>query len=246
LKESRVAWTDQVTILIKTFERPETLQAMVWSIREYCGSVRIHVADDSRDPKPCEGVDLMIPLPFDTGISEGRNVLMRSVKTPYAILADDDFVVERDSRLDRLVDLMETTPFYLIGGSVDDSERLDRLQCFCLRQEGDKLLRWRPDPDLKDADGVIPCSFVRNFFICRPEQILAMGGWPPELKQGEHYAFFVHLLGKIRVGYAPDVYVKHAKGVGGSFYQKHRNRGRSMMRSYLLRTFGIQEIVNRV
>ena len=62
---------EQLTLVVKTFERPATLRRLVTSIRRLYPTVRVIVVDDSRVPSQLPGVDT-IALPYDQGVSIGR------------------------------------------------------------------------------------------------------------------------------------------------------------------------------
>ncbi len=80
-----------LTAIIKTFERPRILRRLVSSIRRLYPDLKVIVADDSRSPVPVDGVTT-IELPYNTGLTAGRNAALREVVTPYFLLLDDDFV----------------------------------------------------------------------------------------------------------------------------------------------------------
>lgn len=45
--------------------------------------------DDSREPLEYEGVKRIV-LPYDSGVSAGRQSALEAVETPYVLLLDDD------------------------------------------------------------------------------------------------------------------------------------------------------------
>ena len=61
-----------VTALVKTFERPHILRRLVASIKRLYPTLPIVVVDDSREPSSLAEVHT-IPMPYDSGISAGRN-----------------------------------------------------------------------------------------------------------------------------------------------------------------------------
>ena len=66
----------EVTIAIKSFLRPCTLDACIYSIRKFYPDIGIHVADDGNMNKAPLGVNRLYQLPFDSGVSIGRNFLV--------------------------------------------------------------------------------------------------------------------------------------------------------------------------
>src|SRR5512143_3189093 len=85
---------EQLTVLIKTFERPKVLRRLLISIRRQYPDLKIVVVDDSRQPIDIEGVRT-IPMPFDSGVSAGRNEGLKHIDTRYTLVLDDDFVFYR-------------------------------------------------------------------------------------------------------------------------------------------------------
>src|SRR5690606_3431510 len=76
------------------------------------------VADDSREPCRLPGVEV-VALPFDSGVSAGRQAALDRVRTRYTWLLDDDFVVYRGTRLDLAFDALERhSDLDLVGGPV--------------------------------------------------------------------------------------------------------------------------------
>ena len=70
---------DDTTILIKTFERPGCLAALLDSLEKIETACPILVADDGEDKSAhvCEGRRNVeyLSMPFDSGLSGGRNFL---------------------------------------------------------------------------------------------------------------------------------------------------------------------------
>ena len=105
-----------VTVVAKTFERPDALRRLVSSIRRFYKRMPIVVVDDSAaplDPVP-DGVEY-IRLPFGSGVSAGRNAGLRAAETDLVLIADDDMVFTRRTSLERMVGVLSTTPFDVVS-----------------------------------------------------------------------------------------------------------------------------------
>jgi hypothetical protein len=103
------SFEEDVTIGIKTFERPNAPNSLIKSIRAIFPNIRIIVANDGspftlEDNGKCQnllckwlssilGNTTMIQLEYDRGLSEGRNEIVKRVTTEYFWLMDDDFYV---------------------------------------------------------------------------------------------------------------------------------------------------------
>ena len=103
------------TALIKTFIRDECLFHCVRSLKRHYPAVHVAVADDGNCSDAKEerlralGVEKYIRMPWNQGLSAGRNALLDACDTPYALLCDDDFSFTKDSHLERLRALADLT-----------------------------------------------------------------------------------------------------------------------------------------
>jgi hypothetical protein len=103
-----------VTIVVKTFGRMPLVNAFIEfvycfvvltllsSVRKHYPKIPIMVGDDGRFTVLPEnhGKDenlYFLKFPFDIGLSEGRNQLLRNVKSEFVLLMDDDFVFDANS-----------------------------------------------------------------------------------------------------------------------------------------------------
>ena len=75
-----------LTIIIKTFERPHAVKRLFDSIRIFYSDLPIIIADDSRNPITSLGDAKIITLPYNVGLSKGRNSLIDIVQTKYFLL----------------------------------------------------------------------------------------------------------------------------------------------------------------
>jgi hypothetical protein len=71
-----------VTAVIKTFQRPRQVRRLVASMHRVQPDLDILVIDDDRTPTAIPGTELLA-MPFNSGISAGRNAALRQIETPY-------------------------------------------------------------------------------------------------------------------------------------------------------------------
>ncbi len=205
----------KTTVIIKTFQRPESLDRAIRSIRRYYPKLHIIVADDGFKPALRTDVEY-VRLPTDVGISTGRNALLDRVTTPYYLLIDDDVEFRPQTKIEKLASLVDQGELDLAAGS-----------CLRIERKWKFLLRRKPQPfhglfsftggDLRlvggthgTRDGYSLCDIAHNFYVARVDRIRSMGAWDPELRQNEHTEFFVRARRHgIRVGYCHDVVVWH-------------------------------------
>lgn len=130
----------------KTFLRYDKLQDLIDSIRRYYPTITIVIADDSQNPKSVSGpniehyimpfgkvgtgrsqtAELLLTLEPDVTCSvvlqgwfAGRNLAVSQVTTKYLLWVDDDFIFTADTKLEKLVDVLERTTLDLVShGSV--------------------------------------------------------------------------------------------------------------------------------
>lgn len=209
----------QLTSLVKTFERPQILKRLVASITRLYPGLRVLVVDDSREPTRLGGVETLT-MPYDSGISAGRNEGLKRVATPYVLVLDDDVVFYRHTRLESALALMDRYPeIDIMGGQLVDLP----------------LFRARPLPEgaifPTAATPLVPLGSlvgglrvvdkVSNFLIARRDR-LALVPWDPQLKRAEHADFFTRALGVLITVFNPDLKCLHARTPFDTDYMKKR------------------------
>lgn len=199
---------EQVTAVVKTFERPRVARRLIRSIRRFYPELRIIVVDDSREPTRFEGVE-NVHLPYDSGVSVGRNEALRRVETPFVLVLDDDFIFTRHTAL--------TGPFRtivahsgidILGGQVID------LPLYVMHDYHSAPLfdtgaapRRRPGTLIA---GLPVLEKVPTFFIGRTERIRTVR-WNPQLKRLDHADFFSRARGTLTTVLDGRWKVLHAK-----------------------------------
>lgn len=205
-----------VTIATKTFLRYEKLQDLIDSVRRYYPTVTIVIADDSQNPKSISGpfIEHYI-MPFGKGWFAGRNLAVSQVTTKYVLWVDDDFIFTANTKLEKLVDVLERTTLDLVGGAVREATGYTATyrQTISIEpgeEEGDCLHMRRGFhhviegfPNCVVTDGVI------NFFLARTDKVQQVG-FDPRLARVAHLEFFIDGLGSLHVGSCDDVIVNHA------------------------------------
>ena len=117
---------NDITFIVKTFERFYCIKRLVKSIFKYYPDANILIADDSEVScktyfykKYGDGNITVYELEKDCGLSYGRNFLLERVKTKYFVLLDDDFVFDKRTNI-------EVAPSIIPGMSAITNERLLR------------------------------------------------------------------------------------------------------------------------
>jgi glycosyltransferase involved in cell wall biosynthesis len=211
---------DRLTIVIKTFERPRTLERLVHSIRRLYPTIPIVVVDDSRMPRELPSVETVM-LPFDQGVSIGRQAGLDRVRTPYVMIVDDDFVFFSATRLDRALTKLERQPrIDLLGGQLIDLPYL-RFRDPPLGQIFPTSAVPR-EPIHSKIDDLLVCDKVANFYIARTDAVRRVG-WTPQLRRIDHADFFTRALGVLVCVFDRELRAFHAQTPFDASYMAQRN-----------------------
>lgn len=117
---------NELTIIIKTFERYRSLKKMLTSIcKENLEEFRIIILDDSKKNykiKIMEEFSEQLTIKyiiseFDIGVCEGRNRLLKEVETPYFLLCDDDYIFDFRTKLKENLEIIKKMKLDILGGS---------------------------------------------------------------------------------------------------------------------------------
>lgn len=212
-----------ITLFIKTFERPECPRRLVASVRERFPDMPIIVVDDSREANPIEGVEY-IHTDFDIGVSKGRNMGARLTKTKYFMTVDDDNYLTDKCDIKRAIDILEENNLDLIG--------VEEVNCSyfgLLVNNGDTVGYMNGNRGV--AQEVTFYDFVPALYIT-PTETAQKFPWDETLKMGEHFAFFHNYLGKLKIGYTDVVSFGHAP-LDNDFYAPHRARALDYVKQYM-------------
>jgi glycosyltransferase involved in cell wall biosynthesis len=237
---------DSLTITVKTFKRPKTLLTLLQSIRSFYPDIPILVADDS---EPHEIVSTQkalrkfkkvdyFELPFDSGLSAGRNHLISQVSTPLVMVLDDDTVFGEMTRVEYALDVLNRfSSINLVAGWYEPEIFYGSLVV-----EDGRLIR-----DLhicrKIVDTCPLFDFVANMFIAKTESVASVL-WDPELKIQEHMDFFWRARGNMNVTYLPYFRAQNTHAREDTDYESFRGRFEHFQQLQS-RKIGVSEIISR-
>jgi hypothetical protein len=214
------ALLNELTVLVKTFERPRILRRFIGSVRRFYPDVRVIVVDDSRKPEPLEGLET-ITLPYDSGVSVGRNELVRHARTDFVLLLDDDFVFYRHTRLGPALEAMKRHPeIDIMGGQLINLPFYRRLP---LSLEG-PLYPTSALPRVpigSTIGGFTVAAKVPIFFLARRER-LELVPWDTKANRSGHADFFTRALGLLTTVYNPWLRCLHGKTPFATEYMAKR------------------------
>ena len=199
---------ENLTAVIKTFERPKVLKRLVKSLRKMYPNMRVIVVDDSRNPVKMSGVETII-MPYDSGVSAGRSEGLKLVKTPYLMLLDDDFIFNRHTQVLHILEKLERLPEVdIIGGDViylPFYRKIDYTQAGLHPTEAVSIV-----PPGTHIEGMMVYDKVANFYIARTDSTRKVG-WDSQIKRLDHADFFTRAKGVLTTVFDPAFKVLHAR-----------------------------------
>ncbi|XP_032890688.1 beta-1,4 N-acetylgalactosaminyltransferase 2-like [Amblyraja radiata] len=229
-----------VTIVTKTFFRYHKLRILISSIRKFYPKIMIIIADDTDVTEKIEGpYILQYIMPFAKGWFAGRNLAVSQVTTKYLLWVDEDFEFTQETKLEKLVEVLEKTNLDLVrghffqqcakgeevGASVD--QRVFTLKLWYEEgdDEGDCVFSQHGSfHPLDGFPGCVVTSVVVNFFLARTEKVRSVG-FDPRFARIAHTEFFIDGIGSLLVGYCTNVKVGHQKkGAGNKAQNEVENK----------------------
>lgn len=177
---------EEVTILIKTFLRPGILDKCIKSIKKFYPNIKILIADDGKTNEKDKRQDVISHyiLPFDTGVSYGRNFLLDKVETKYIFLADDDTIFTEETKIELLLNVLEN------NDEIDIASIWNKPEKFWGKLEKNKnVLKKIMHQHTEIINGYKVYDFVPNLFLGRTDKIKKIR-WDNDLKICEHLDFF--------------------------------------------------------
>ena len=198
--------------------REDSLNRLLDSIDQFLPECRIYIADDSEIGGKAERYAMLeeyghviLRLPFDVGLSAGRNALMEAVEEEYVLYCDDDFMFDGQNGVKEALHILEKRKdIGMITGMVK-----------CGGQETSFNLN---EKEWEEVDGIKIRKTDRglNFFLACTS-IFKDCKWNPKYKiNDEHEDFFKRL--KSKVYYCPTLQVNHEGRMASGEYALYRNR----------------------
>ena len=224
--------SDCVTVVVKTARRPLLAIRLAKSIQTTLHrNLSMIVIDDGPDLHPPEIMDKIAQFPNmkyivgdreDLGISEGRNMGVRMVKTKYFMILDDDSVVSKHTDMPKMLEMLDTMDLSLVGGKCKHNYA-GFMEFGNDNETGKSALMYYPgsctvkSEELSSYPGCYRCDLTANGFMARTRDILDVGGWSKEVKIQEHKDIFLRLkAAKKKVVYCKNFHIRNVhsdKGV---------------------------------
>ncbi|XP_068587643.1 beta-1,4 N-acetylgalactosaminyltransferase 2-like [Cebidichthys violaceus] len=205
--------SSHVTVITKTFLRYTQLKVLLSSIRRFYSNIEVIIADDSFEPENITGEHIrQYIMPPAQGWFAGRNLAVSQVTTKYLLWVDDDFVFTEETKIEKLVEVMEAVPeLDVLGGTVQGNQFYFSL----LYEEGEEMdggcLYRKSNEKFHPLPGYPQCSLtsgVINFFLARTHAVQKVG-FDPKLQRVAHTEFFMDGLGSLLVASCDHVSIGH-------------------------------------
>lgn len=238
--ESVVPLLNDVSFLVKSFGRRESVLSLIESIRARFVSGTIYVLDDSESALQfsdmARDVVDVVPSEIDVGLAQGRNELVDACSSRFIVLLDDDFIFSDNTHIDIAIHLLNFYGFDIIGGSVYDVGRgvalKDQPRSFYgalnfNSDEGESRILSITSglPSINDGP-ILAYDLCMNFFVAERDFLLK-NRWTAAFKLGEHLDFFLNAKDiSARIGYFPFIQVLHDRSsvFSDDEYRKYRAR----------------------
>ena len=242
-------YKEKITFVIKTFKRYASLEKLLNSIDNYCPNFKIVIADDNEKIddefylKWKVKLDIeVIKLPFDSGISKGRNEAIKKIRTPYILLLEDDFVFTKETDIEKFYKIIKSDEkIGVVGGMcLEGQAKVEQHFEFIPELKNGILIQKSDGNNYKQIKGIKAkeTSCVLNFALMR-RKMLKLHKWDNDLKICEHLDFYLRLKGKgWKIIYTPEVKIQHNRGGGELDYKEYRER----RHEFLLRLYNKHRI----
>jgi hypothetical protein len=239
IDRNKLVKIDDLTILIKSFMRPECVNSLLMSIRmKY--DIKIIIVDDSENPLNFDYDDNIktYNIEFDSGLSKGRNFGVSKIETPYFLLCDDDFEFTDNTDLVKWLSMFKNSDLDILGADVIVDGR--RIEYFGLLEKNDNKLYYI-DGFRRMKKDITKYDLILNFFIAKTNKIKRYP-WDESLKLAEHTAFFFKYKGILKIGHTKLFSINHQR-VKSIDYSKYRNRAKTFFKEWMIR-YNISEVIN--
>ncbi|XP_070836224.1 beta-1,4 N-acetylgalactosaminyltransferase 2-like [Chaetodon trifascialis] len=209
--------SSHVTITTKTFLRYTKLKVLLSSIRRFYSNIDVIIADDNFEPEHITGDHIrQYIMPPAQGWFAGRNLAVSQVTTKYFLWVDDDFMFTEETKIEKLVEVMEAVPeLDVLGGSVQGNQFYFSLHYAEGEEKDGGCLYRKSNGRFHSLPGYPQCSLasgVVNFFLARTDAVQKVG-FDPKLQRVAHSEFFMDGLGSLLVASCGHVSIGHQRHI---------------------------------
>lgn len=228
----------EVTLIVTTFSRPDSLRKCVKSIRNFYPDMKIIVSDNGK-PNLTLNYELVkihkcryLGLPFDSGTSHAKNAALDIMTNKYAVIIDDDFEFSENTKLGKFKTILDNDESIgIVGGKPITKRGKVGIIGSRLLVNKEKEMFWRfpiENPEWKEIEDIeyYYADYTRQFLMIRNVPDIR---WDDDLKMGgDHIWFFMNIKFHTdwKVVYVPEVEVIHHRASRkDKKYMFYRRRG---------------------
>lgn len=202
--------------------RPAITRTCVESIRAIYQEPII-VADDSNDV-PHDWMDgipdvHVLRLPYNTGLSYGRNALVGACTSQFFIMMDNDHMIKDPLTVEKLMACQKDCGAAIVCGQLQDfDEDQPRRYYGHFTREGKDIWMNHYAPETiglvtgltKPLASYCGCRYGANFFLGVRATFAKFNiHWDPNLRMMEHEDFFLRFPAELRVASVTNVVIDH-------------------------------------
>lgn len=180
----------------------------------------------------------LIRLPYNTGLSYGRNVLVEACTSPLFVMMDNDHMIKDPLTVEKLASVQQDCHSTITCGQLQDhDEDQPRRYYGHFTREGKDIWMNHYAPETiglvrsRDPAGTwyCGCRYGANFFLgVRAAFAKWHIHWDPNLRMMEHEDFFLRFPAELRVASVTGVVINHhltRKGQDPEYDQFRHNPG---------------------
>jgi cytidyltransferase-like protein len=265
VKSSPVVRENKIAVGIKTFMRDLTFLKTLETYKTTLGKLglpyRIYVADDgppgdamktmAYDTLKLEG-HMVITLPFDSGISLGRNAIIKQVKEQYVLISDDDVVIRDAESIKKMKAVLDENENIGLVAAMLKYDRGAFFGCenyargLRLERRGNLLARGPAPRDVQEtSEGIkfMIADQVPNIFLAK-RAIFNEVMWDGRIRiEYDHMDFFLELKKtRWKAAVCLDAEATHLTTPETPEYFRHR---RTSSAAYFLQKHDLRSIANQ-
>lgn len=233
----------QITFIYKSFCRQKQARRLYKSIKAYYPHVRVIIADDSKEPLEILNIqqgDVILHLPFNSGLSKGLIAMLDQVETPFVMRMDDDELLIRRSLIHQQLAFLQKHPEVdLVGIQANwckPEKAAQRMKQ--IRMSKELLIPAGTVIDKREVVYKPP-----NVFLVLTDSIKKIG-YDPNIRMIDHHEFFYRAAGQIVCVQDPHSTVMHCHNrFENAEYNQYR--GDIMGDSIYIREKIGQDVINK-
>lgn len=232
----------ELSILVKTFQRPECLKNFLTSVEAYqkiydIKFFEVVIVDDSDSENQKLNFEIiaqfesiatnLISKEFNSlGLSKGRNIGLAQIKTDYFLICDDDMLLDDKCHIEDMLETIKEKNLDVLSGHYRNISSLNATNY--------KVSNWVGFIHENDEFDIVTiysditpefmiCDIAQNFFIGKTQSVKSVG-FPEYLPLNEHNVFFLDLKhAGLKVATTNQLYVRHFH-IKNKNYSSYRHR----------------------